>query len=214
MRATRFIFLSGCLGILAVQTEAAPFHLRVNDAAGKPLPCRIHLYNAAGKPLFTKGLPAWRDHFVCDGNAKIELPAGQYRYEIERGPEYETSAGVVELKAGRSFVTNGPLLRVRALEVIHNGAVIRKIPCADQLHQKLQATVKLKTGGWFLLRAITDKKTTFRFASTAPFYVEVGKASRISHRSAQFFLDWVKQRQARVPNKLKNPTQLREANAD
>jgi len=480
MRATRFIFLSGCLGILAVQTEAAPFHLRVNDAAGKPLPCRIHLYNAAGKPLFTKGLPAWRDHFVCDGNAKLNLLAGQYRYEIERGPEYETAAGKVDLKkdgtrlvvplkriadlakagwfsgdlhihrplkdiplliraedlhiapvitwwnnrnlwkgqpipanilgelngprfihamagedereggallyfhlnkplaitgstreypspmkflaaarkhdgvwvdiekpfwwdvplwlasgqcdsiglannhmcrssvyaseawgrprdskrlpaplgngywtqeiyyhilncglrlppsagsasgvlpnpvgynrvyvkidgkltwekwwkglkAGRSFVTNGPLLRVRAtghwpgavfkkgkgalelkleidlttkdrvrvIEVIHNGAVIRKIPCANQLHQKLQATVKLKTGGWFLLRAITDKKSTFRFASTAPFYLDTA-SPRISRRSAQFFLDWVKQRQARVPNKLKDLAKLRE----
>ena len=29
--------------------------------------------------------------------------------------------------------------------------------------------------GWFLARAITDLEHTFRFASTAPFYVEIGQ---------------------------------------
>lgn len=114
MRAIRFIFLTTCLGGLAAQALAAPLHIRVNDAAGKPLPCRIHLYNAAGKPLFTKGLPAWRDHFVCDGNARIELPAGKYRYEIERGPEYETAAGTVELMADGNKLTI-PLKRIANL---------------------------------------------------------------------------------------------------
>jgi len=480
MRIHSFLLSTWCLGVLAVQALAAPLQFQITNPAGDPLPCRIHLYNAEGKPLFTKGLPAWRDHFVCNGNAKLDLPTGQFRYEIERGPEHETLAGAVDLKAGgtslklplkriadlakagwysgdlhihrplkdiplliraedlhiapvitwwnnrnlwrdkpipenilgelpgprfihamagedereggallyfhlsqplaitgasrehpspmkflaasqkhpgawvdiekpfwwdvplwlasgqcdsiglannhmcrssvyaseawgrprdikrlpaplgngywtqeiyyhllncglrlppsagsasgvlpnpvgynrvyvnmdgaltwkkwwqglkagRSFVTNGPLLRVRvnnewpgalfkmddvglpvrfeielttkdrvrAIEVIHNGVVVKKIPCENKLHQKLEAEWKAKDDGWFLLRAITDKANTFRFASTAPFYLETGKP-RISRRSAKFFLDWVKERQTRVPVKLTNAAQLLE----
>ena len=63
--------------------------------------------------------------------------------------------------------------------------------------------------GGFLIRAIADVKHTFRFASTAPFYVEVGStANRISRRSAQFFLDWVNERMQRV--KLSDPQQRNE----
>ncbi|HEY3253844.1 MAG TPA: hypothetical protein VGJ91_07855, partial [Polyangiaceae bacterium] len=47
---------------------------------------------------------------------------------------------------------------------------------------------------------------TFRFASTAPYYVEIGEQKhRISRSSAQFFLDWVKERKQRI--KLDNPAQ-------
>ena len=54
-------------------------------------------------------------------------------------------------------------------------------------------------------------KHTFRFASTAPYYVEIGPAKRrISRRSAQFFLDWVDERAKRVPLKLDDPEKLRE----
>ena len=50
-----------------------------------------------------------------------------------------------------------------------------------------------------LVRVIAEAKDTFRFASTAPFYFEiVGKPSRISRGSAQFFLDWTRERAARI----------------
>ena len=52
--------------------------------------------------------------------------------------------------------------------------------------------------GWFLVRAISSKPETFRFASTAPFYVEIGAKPRVSKTSAQFFLDWVSQGMTRV----------------
>ena len=44
-----------------------------------------------------------------------------------------------------------------------------------------------------------DAPDTFRFASTAPYYVEIGgQQPRISRGSAQFFLDWVRERMARI----------------
>ena len=65
--------------------------------------------------------------------------------------------------------------------------------------------------GWFLVRAVAENRRTFRFASTAPYYVEIGKTkSRISRRSVQFFLDWIDERAARVQQKLKDPARLSE----
>ena len=51
----------------------------------------------------------------------------------------------------------------------------------------------------------------FRFASTSPFYVEIGKTKRrISRQSAKFFLDWVAERAKRVPTKLGDLDKLQE----
>ena len=63
--------------------------------------------------------------------------------------------------------------------------------------------------GWFLFRVIADNKKTFRFASSAPFYVEIGPDKhRISKESAQFFLDWTRERMKRI--KLDDPAQRQE----
>ncbi len=158
------------------------------------------------------------------------------------------------LRAGRSFVTNGPLLVCRAngelpgtifsrpasqeagspgptaepfratlnitltsvghvpsIEIIQNGRVAQSIPCLQKQTQEISTEIAFRESAWFLVRAITDNPRTFRFASTAPFYVEVGEhPRRTSRASAEFFLDWVKQRIDRVPNKLTDPAQLKE----
>jgi hypothetical protein len=56
-----------------------------------------------------------------------------------------------------------------------------------------------------LVRAIASHPNTFRFASTGPYYVEIGNQPRISKQSAQFFLDWAIERSGRV--KLDDPQQ-------
>src|ERR1041385_6671279 len=43
-----------------------------------PIPCRIHLKDAAGKAVQAPGLPFWRDHFVCTGEVNLKLAAGAY----------------------------------------------------------------------------------------------------------------------------------------
>jgi hypothetical protein len=49
-----------------------------------------------------------------------------------------------------------------------------------------------------LVRAVTNNPDTFRFASTGPYYVEIGQQPRISKASAQFFCDWVYERARRI----------------
>jgi len=134
------------------------------------------------------------------------------------------------LRAGRTFVTNGPMLMVKAngelpghvfhakngivialeaeilsadaipyIEIIKNGEIVRRVPFEDWRRTGSLGIVSFDESGWFLVRAVTDNAKTFRFASTAPYYVEVGRSkTRISRQSAEFFRDWVRERIARV----------------
>src|SRR5262245_47882603 len=87
---TLLCFATGLAAIARGEAEAASVEITVVDkATGKPIPCRIHLKDAAGKAQRTAKLPFWNDHFVCRGTATLELPAGKYGIEVERGPEYE-----------------------------------------------------------------------------------------------------------------------------
>ncbi len=69
--------------------------------------------------------------------------------------------------------------------------------------------------GWFLVRAITERPETFRFASTGPFHV-VGPAGerQVSRRSTQFFIDWVEQRIGCIEANLPDAAQRRAVLAD
>jgi hypothetical protein len=134
------------------------------------------------------------------------------------------------LRAGRTFVTNGPLLRVLAagelpghvfttqnqvdiklsgvlesrdqieeLEIIRDGRVERRVPAAELAKTGSLGKLTFSSSGWFLVRAIADHPTTFRFASTGPWYVEIGNVKRrVSRASARFFLNWTDERMTRV----------------
>ena len=67
----------------------------IDSGTGKPLPCRIHMKDPAGKVVRPKTLPFWHDHFVCAGVAELELAPGSYPYEIDRGPEYLLTTGTL-----------------------------------------------------------------------------------------------------------------------
>jgi hypothetical protein len=167
----------------------------------------------------------------------LENPVGYNRAYVHLDGELTYEKWFEGLRAGRSFITNGPLLRVKAngklpgevftsddplsidleakldgrdpvefFEIIRDGKVERKVPVKEGLGR-----LEFKESGWFLVRCIAPNEKTFRFASTAPFYVEIGAAKRrISKSSAKFFVDWVDERIARVPLKLKDEKQLAE----
>jgi hypothetical protein len=169
-------------------------------------------------------------------------PVGYNRVYVHLGPDLDHAKWWQGLRAGRSFVTNGPLLRVRAggqlpghvftgpagkevrlevtaeltsndsvpfLEVIKDGEVERRVPYREWSRAGTLGTLTFRTSGWFLVRAITDNPRTFRFASTAPYYVEIGEtARRVSKGSTRFFLDWTRERIGRI--RLEDPDQRRE----
>src|SRR5687768_1957122 len=74
--------------------SAGKFELSVVDAeTGQPIACRMHLFNANGRPRKIKKYPYFHDHFVFPGTVKFDLPRGTYTFELERGPEYEMHSG-------------------------------------------------------------------------------------------------------------------------
>ena len=171
-------------------------------------------------------------------------PLGYNRVYVHVGEDFSYPAWWDGLRAGRSFVTNGPLLLCRAngqlpghvfsgeegaelqinvsaklitqdhvpaIEIIRDGHVERSIAPAQFASGGGLGTLSFERSGWFLVRAIADNRQTFRFASTAPFYVEIGPSKkRISRESVQFFLDWVDERIDRVRKNLPDEAQLRE----
>jgi len=170
-------------------------------------------------------------------------PVGYNRVYVHAGDAFSRDDWFAGLAAGRCFVTNGPLLRVRAngelpgatlevaggaplvveivveltsndhvpaLELVHNGRVAASIPCAREIQQKKTFELAVEEAGWFLVRAIADIDETFRFASTAPWYVETDTVKhRISRRAARRFADWVAERIERVRRNLSDPEHLR-----
>jgi hypothetical protein len=159
-------------------------------------------------------------------------PVGYNRVYVQVAKRFDNDLWWEGLRAGRSFVTNGPLLRVeadgklpghvftaaegkevavavkarltsrdpiRTLEVIKDGQVERAVPFETWRKTGTLGTVTFKRSGWFLVRTIADNPKTFRFASTAPFYVEVGEGKRrVSKASARFFREWVRERAGRI----------------
>lgn len=133
-------------------------------------------------------------------------------------------------RLGRTFVTNGPLIRpvadgrvpghvfrlpagetlvsqvfvnfaardtVRYFELIRNGRAVRNVRYEDISQTGRFPPVEFDASGWFLIRAVAEVDNTFRFATSAPWYVEIGDdPKRISRASVQFFLDWLNERVA------------------
>jgi hypothetical protein len=226
--------------------------------------CRSRMYEseAWGRPRDTDRLPAPRGngfwtqeiyyHILNCGlrvppsagsaSGVLPNPLGYNRVYVYCGGDFNYDTWWQGLKAGRSFVTNGPLLlatanghmpghvfastaqtpleididvtltsrdRVTAIEIIKNGKIERAVPTDGQSQPIDLGKMTFRNSGWFLVRAITDLEHTFRFASTAPYYVEVGSDKRhVSRRSANFFLDWVVERIGRVPLKLNDSEKL------
>lgn len=88
---------------------------------------------------------------------------------------------------------------VEYLEIIKNGRVEHEVrlDAVARAGGRLPV-VAFDASGWMLVRAVTDHPRTYRFASTGPYYVEIGDQPRISRQAAEFFADWVLQRARQI----------------
>ncbi|MCA9119090.1 MAG: CehA/McbA family metallohydrolase [Planctomycetaceae bacterium] len=89
--------------------------------------------------------------------------------------------------------------KVEYLEIVKNGRVEREVRLSEykEAGGKLPK-VSFAKSGWMLIRAVTNNQDTFRFASSGPYYIDIGQTPRISKTSAQFFFDWVYERARRI----------------
>ncbi len=148
-------------------------------------------------------------------------PVGYNRAYVQIDGEFTYEKWRDGLKAGRSFVSNGPLLRARAngflpghifrtngslqvrlearLDSRDSIAVVELVRDGRIEQVNLPSLITIQQSGWFLLRAIAGVTNTFRFASTAPWYVELdGKPMKPRRESARFFVDWCRVRIAKL----------------
>jgi hypothetical protein len=143
-------------------------------------------------------------------------PVGYNRVYVHIDGEFTYAKWKAGLKAGRSFVSNGPLLRAKANgqwpgTILRTNGVLSihleaKLDSLDPIATvelvrngqaeliTLPATITIRESGWFLLRVIADLPHTFRFASTAPWYVELDKPMSPRAESTGFFIDWCRER--------------------
>ncbi len=152
---------------------SAQLRLTIVDSDTKnPVPCRIHLKDASGKPVRPKGLPFWNDHFVCAGLAELDLAPGPYAYEVDRGPEYLVTTGrlpghifrvetgvALGLSVEATLDSRDPVL---SIEIIQNGRVARTVSYAEWKRTGSLGTVTFNESGWFLVRAFAAVPGTLR----------------------------------------------------
>jgi len=84
------------------------------------------------------------------------------------------------------------------LEIIRNGRVAHSLPFKQYAESGRLPPIEFDKPGWFLVRVVTDRPKTYRFAMTGPWYVEMGGRRRVSRSAAQFFLDWVYERARQI----------------
>lgn len=125
-----------------------------------------------------------------------ELPGHVFQAEKDAKLDFEI---------GLTFSTREP---VSYFEIIKNGRVEHSIPFDKYAKSGKLPTLHFEQSGWFLVRAVTDLPKTYRFAMTAPYYVEIGQQRRISKSAVQFFVDWVYERARQI--KLDDPKQREE----
>jgi hypothetical protein len=159
-------------------------------------------------------------------------PVGYNRVYVHVDGPFSHDAWWSGLGRGRSFVTNGPILLVRAggqdpghvfrapagekatiplevqvfgddpleaVEVVRDGAVVERLEGRSLAERPALKPLVFEKSGWFLVRAIAAVPETFRFASTAPFFVEIGDNPRVIRRAdVAFFLRWIDDRIAEL----------------
>jgi hypothetical protein len=101
-----------CCGAFAAENIRLSFI--ITDGKGAPLPARVHLSDPNGSPVNPRqsALPFFKDHFVCDGSASVEVPAGKLHYEIERGPEWSVASGEIVIAEGQKPSVTEKLTRI------------------------------------------------------------------------------------------------------
>lgn len=160
-------------------------------------------------------------------------PVGYNRVYVYPGDSITWDRWWEGLRQGRCFVTNGPLLRLTANgslpgEVFESDQPLKvriegRVDGNDKIEKielirngeirvvELPVEFEVSESGWFLVRAIADVKETFRFASTAPWYVEIGGKKMVPDRkAATFLLNWAKERRANVGHTVSDPQKKKE----
>lgn len=92
-----------CLSGISTENAVArsEFEIRVFDQdTGHPIAVRMQLKDARGRVRRVPGAVNYDDHFVFFHRIVLQLPTGNYSFEMDRGPEYHYRTGHFTIEAG------------------------------------------------------------------------------------------------------------------
>ncbi len=93
------IAVSLCLACSAAFAQKGQLEINVVDRdTMAPVAVRMKLMNEKLKPVKVPKVPYLGDHFVFESKLVLELPLGNYTFEMERGPEYKVRYGSFQLE--------------------------------------------------------------------------------------------------------------------
>ncbi len=128
--------------------------------------------------------------FITNGPLIICSANGKYPGEVFKGNE------TIDIIISTKIFSRDSL---EVVEIIKNGEVVKRISAEKIKENSMSTAISFHKSGWFLIRVIAKKTDNFRFASTAPFYVEIGEEKKqISRSAAQYFLDWTNERANKI----------------
>lgn len=117
----------------------------------------------------------------------------------------------VKLEVFLTLSTRDP---ISYLEIVKDGQLHKSLRIEEWAKEGRLPEIVFEQSGWFLIRAVTDVEKTYRFASSAPYYVSIGaEPQRISRASVQFFIDWLTERRAMLQRGDKTGGKLSDADA-
>ena len=100
--------------------------------------------------------------------------------------------------------------KISYLQIIKNGRSLHEVRLQEFVKKKGQLPIlEFKSSGWFIVRAVCDNAENYRFATSAPFYVEFENKPRISKSACQTLLDWAVERKAQLGKNKTETSQLR-----
>ena len=113
------------------------------------------------------------------------------------GKVFAARAGTsIELDIALTLTVADP---VEYLEVVYNGGTLYRARLDEYARQGGKIPPQtVGESGWLLIRVVTERDHTYRIASTAPYYVEIGEHSRISARAVTFFQAWLEKSAERI----------------
>ncbi len=81
---------------------------------------------------------------------------------------------------------------VEYLDVIFNGEKIYQARLDEYARQGGRIPAQtIRESGWLVIRVVSERSDTYRLATTAPYYFEIGGQPRISRSAVEFFRTWL-----------------------
>jgi hypothetical protein len=150
---------------------------------------RVYVYLDRGSLDYDEWWEGFRRGRVTVTNGPLIRPLANRR---PPGHVFQLERGELEVDVAMNMAIRE---KVSYVQLIHNGRVALNVRLEDWAKNGHFPPLRVEGSGWFLVRVATDVAETYRFAASAPWYVETeGGKPFISRKSVQFFLDMLNER--------------------